>query len=492
MKIEQTPRDDHQMAVTVELEAERMEAARRKAARKIAQKTKIPGFRPGKAPYDVVRRYYGDGAINEEAIEVLVDEVYPEMLKEAGIEPAASGQLENIESLDPPRFQFVVPLRPVVDLGGYRAIRKPYTFVAPDESKVQESLQDLRRMYATTETVERAIQDGDFVLVDVKGEKAKAKEGDDLSSLSRNSYAVLVREGERDDDWPFAGFPAKLLGLKPGDTREFKHKFPKDHADEALAGASVTFSVTVKTVRGMTLPALDDEFAKMVGGGDTLDQLMENMRLSLERQAKSEYDDKYFTELIEDIKAVATLKYPPQVLEHESGHVLDELKRRLSQQGMEFDTYLKMRETDESRFVEEEVMPVAKKRLERSLIIDEVARVEKIQLDEETLKNAFQETWSMLATSDEEFAKATKGGTRASKELVDAVALDSANRLIVERVLEHLKLSATGQLSDEAPAEEKPAKKLRAKKAGAEGQPTEETAPEAESKPKKKAKKTDE
>ncbi|MEJ5225174.1 MAG: trigger factor family protein, partial [Anaerolineales bacterium] len=115
MKIEQTPREDHQMSVTVELDADRMEAARRKAARRISEKTKIPGFRPGKAPYDVVRRYYGDGAITEEAIELLVDETYPAMLKETGIEPAAAGQLEDVVSLDPPTFKFLVPMRPTAD-----------------------------------------------------------------------------------------------------------------------------------------------------------------------------------------------------------------------------------------------------------------------------------------------------------------------------------------------------------------------------------------
>lgn len=481
MKIEQTPRDDHQMTVTVEVETERMEAARRKAARKISEKTKIPGFRPGKAPYDVVRRYYGDMTITEEAVEVLVDEVYPAMLKEANIEPAAPGQLENVEKLDPPTFKFVVPLRPTADLGGYRAIRKPYTFVAPTEEKVQQSLEDLRRTYATTETVERAVQDGDFVLVNVTGKKAKASDDEDQSALSRSSYAVFVREGERDDDWPFPGFPSKLVGIQPGETKEFKHKYPKDYADTTLAGASATFAVTVKTVRGMNLPALDDEFAKTVGGGDTLDELMKNLRNSLERQAKSEYDDKYFTDLIEEIKAVATLKYPPQSLTHEVEHVLEELKHRLSRQNMDFETYLKMREMDEAQFTQEEVIPVARKRLERSLIIDEVARAQKIELDEEAVKAAFMQDWTRLITTDEQFAKATQNGNRASKELINAVALDSANRLMVESVLNHLKAAATGQLSDdEAPpaeaAEAKPAKKARAKKAETKT----ESAPDAE------------
>ncbi len=487
MKIEQTPRDDHQMAVTVEVESERLEAARRKAARQISNRVKIPGFRPGKAPYDVVRRYYGDAAITEEAIEILVDEIYPKMLQESGIEPAAAGKLEDVTSLEPPTFKFLVPLRPTVDLGGYRAIRKPYNFTPPGEDKVQEALDDLRRMYATTETVERPVKDGDFVLVSVSGKKENAAEGEDQSALSRSSYAVLVREGERDDDWPFPGFPSKLVGMNPGETKTFTYAYPKNYDDAFLAGANATFDVTVKTVRGMTLPELNDDFAKTVGGGDTLDDLMNNLRESLTRQAKAEYDDKYFSELIEEIKAVATIKYPPQVLEHEAEHVLEELKRRLAEQGMDFETYLKMREMDEAQFTQQEVMPVARKRLERSLIIDEVVREQKIELDEETLKQAFTQDWIRLLSTDQEFAKATKNGSRAPRQLINAVALDSANRLMVERVLDHLKASATGQLSEDSPKadsapakEEKPAKK-------AETEPS----VQAEEQPKKKRKKAE-
>ena len=101
LKIESLPREDHQVNLIVEVDPAQMEKAKRKAARKISERSKIPGFRPGKAPYDVVKRYYGDGAITEEAVEVLVDQIYPDVLKEAGIQPGAAGSLENIEKTGP-------------------------------------------------------------------------------------------------------------------------------------------------------------------------------------------------------------------------------------------------------------------------------------------------------------------------------------------------------------------------------------------------------
>ena len=484
MKIETHPRDDHQMTMIVEIEQEKLESARRKAARKIAEKVKIPGFRPGKAPYDVVRRLYGDGAITEEAVELLVDELYPEALKEADIKPAAAGSLENIESLEPPRFIFTVPLAPSVDLGDYKSVRMDYEWVAPGEAELEEEIQNLRRMYASTESVERAVQETDYVLVDVKGEKAKAKDGD-APLLERNGFALVVRKDGKDTEWPFAGFGGKLIGLKPGESTDFSHKYDKDHENEELKGQNVKFQVTVKNVRGVNLPELDDEFAKKTGLGQNVEELRTKMRENVNAESQGKYDDVYFEKLLEDIKAGATIKYPPQVLDHEVEHVLEDVERRLKSQGVEnMETYFKMVNTTREKFIEEQARVTAQKRLERGLIMDELARVEKVEVDQKSLEEEFGNTWASLSMMDEEFARQTKGGTKAPREVVDAVAMDSANRLLTRRVLDRIKAIATGQAGD-APAEEKPKKK--GKKAAAEA----ETEPVAEEKPKKSKKKSE-
>jgi len=471
MKIQQTPRDDHQMEVVVELENEQLDTARRRAARKISEKAKIPGFRPGKAPYPVVLRHYGEAAITEEAVELLVDEVYPKMLEEAKISPAAAGALENVEKLDPPTFKFLVPLAPTVDLGDYRSIRLAYEWQAPGEDKVDESIEQLREMYSSTETVEREVREGDFVMLDVHGaltKKAAAPvEGQaavDEVDLSRDGYPVFVRKDENPGDWPFPGFSGKLVGSNPGEELLLTHKYPKDAPDESLRGKAAKFAVTVKTVRGVTLPELDDEFARKVGAGETVDELRERVRQNIERQSREEYDDKYFVELFDQIKHGATIKYPPQMLEHEAEHVREELERRLSEQHMDLETYLKVRETDMDTFLAEEIRPSAQRRLERSLLIDEIARQEKIELSEEELSTAFQQNWAALSASDEQFQKLTKGGTRANKDMVNAVVMDAANRTIVSRVLDHLKAIATGQAESGAAAVKAKPKKKSAKK----------------------------
>ncbi|GAB4481317.1 MAG: trigger factor [Anaerolineales bacterium] len=470
MKIETTPREDHQLEMLVDVEPEKMEAARRRAARKIAEKGKIPGFRPGKAPYDVVRRAYGDAAINEEAIEILVDEIYPAALQQANIEPAAAGALEDVVSLDPPQLKFRVPLMPSVELGEYRAVRQEYAWQPPAESEIDEQVENLRRMYGKTETVERAAEKDDYLSVDIVARQAKAKEGDE-PLLERKGYALVVGREEKDDEFPFPGFGKKVIGLKPGESVTISHKFPKDFSDEKFAGKTVSFELTARTVRAVSLPELNDEFAQKTGLGQTVEEFRARLRENIEGESRNEYDDKFFSKLIDQIKAGATIKYPPQVLEHELEHVIEDIKHRLAEQGADFETYLKIRETTLEKFTEDEARPVAVKRLERGLIMDEIARVEGLRPTDEAMQQEFQQMWASLAANDQEFARMTKNGTRASQELINAVASDAAGRLTTRLVLDRLKEIATGQ----APALE------------AAAQPAAEAAPaEAEAKPKKK------
>lgn len=458
MKIEKTIEENHEAKLVVEIEPEMMDTYKRKAARRISQRGKIPGFRPGKAPYEMVVRNYGEQAIIEQAVDLLVDAEYSNILKEADVNPGAAGSLESIDSLTPPKFTFRVPLAPEVDLGDYHSIRMPYEWTAPDETAVNTAIDNFRQMYATTENVEREAQEGDYVLVDVKSE---------TTELNRTGFATFIRKEDRDTEWPYNGFARELIGLKPGDTKTVKYTFPADWEVEELRDKETEMEVTVKTVRAVTLPDLDDEFAKTAGAGETLDELRDAVKRDVETRSKSEYDDQYFVDLIEKIKEGATLKYHQHALEHEAEHVLEDLGQRLSQQNMDLDTYFKVRDTTREKFLEEEAMPVAKKRFERSLILDEVVRREKIEVDNAALDAEFNQTLSSLAMQGVDLSK-IRGGRQGQQRIAQAVAMESANRVLTRRALEVLKSIATGDY--------KPAEEMQEKAAAA----TEEITPEPE------------
>ena len=480
MKIEKTIEENHEAKLVVEMDPEKMETYKRRAARKLSERGKIAGFRPGKAPYEMIVRTYGEQPIIEQAVDFMIDAEYSNILEEAGVKPGATGSLESIDSLEPPKFTFRVPLAPEVDLGDIHSIRMPYEWTPPGEEEVNKAIEELRQMYASTENMEREVQEGDYVLVDVKS---------DTTELNRTGFAAFVRKEERDTEWPYNGFAKELIGLKPGDTKTIKHTFPPDWEVEDLREKETEMEVTVKTVRAVTLPELDDEFAKTVGAGETLEALREAVTKDVENRSKADYDDKYFVDLIEKIKEGATFKYHQHSLEHEGEHVLEDLSQRLAQQNMDLETYFKLRNTTREQFIEEEVKPVAKKRFERSLILDEIVRKENLQVDNESLDAEFNQTLSNLALQGVDFSK-LKGGRKRQQEVAQAVAMESANRVLTRRALETLKSIATGEyraeqakadmvseggpvdtpLSDEQPAENATADETEAAPADASGE----------------------
>jgi len=434
LNIEKQFQEDHSVKLVVEVDQEKMSIYKKRAATKISERGNISGFRPGKAPYNIVARMYGEAAIAEQAVDLFIDAEYSNILKEADINPGASGSLENIESMDPPKFIFSVPLAPEIDLGDYTSVRMPYEWKAPEQKDVDVALEDLRQMYASTETVERAIEPGDYVLLDVTSETPE---------LNRTGFATFVRKEERDTEWPYNGFANELIGLKAGENKTIKHSFPKDWDVEELREKDVEITATIKTVRGVTLPEINDDFAKMTGAGETVDALMEAVKRDVESRSQNEYDDKYFVELIEKVKESATIKYHEHTLEHEGEHVLQDLAQRLAQQGMDLDTYFKMRNTTREEFYESDVKPVAQKRLERGLILDEIVRKEQLQIDDDSLNMEYNNALNSLVMQGMDLSK-LRGGKKGQKELSQAIAMDAASRVMTRKALDMLKSIATG------------------------------------------------
>jgi len=435
LNIEKQYQEDHSVKLIVEVDQEKMNIYKRRAATKISTRSKVPGFRPGKAPYEIVVRTVGEAAITEQAVDLLIDAEYSKILTEADVNPGATGTLESVESLDPPKLIFRVPLAPEVDLGDYLSVRMPYEWVAPEEKEVEAALEELRQMYASTENVERPVEIGDYVLVDVISETPE---------LNRTGFATFVRSEDRDTEWPYNGFAKELMGLKVGEGKTVAHSFPEDWEVEELKGKNVEIEIKVKTVRGVTLPDLDDELAKMTGAGETFEQLKEAIKKDVEKRSQDTYDDKYFVELIEKVKEGATIKYHDHAVEHEGEHVLSDLANRLAQQSMDLETYFKVRETTREKFVAEEVAPVAKKRLERGLLLDEIVRKEMIQIDNEALEAEYNETLMGLAQQGMDLSK-IPGGKKGQKQLSEAIAMESASRVMTRKALNMLKTIAMGE-----------------------------------------------
>lgn len=446
-----------------------MEGFKRRAARKISQETKIPGFRPGKAPFDIVRRMYGDKAIETQAVELLIDDQYAKVLDEAGIKPGAPGALEEIISTDPVKLSFIVPLAPEVTLGDYQSIRKPYEMPAVSDEQVTEYLRRVQTSYATAEPVERASEKGDLVYYKLSGRLTNPAEGEDAEIIKDGPAQTIIGEDTLSDkDWPFAGFSEELIGLAANDEKTVRHTFSQDEADEKLRGREVEYRVTIQSIKALHLPELDDEFAQTMGDFATFAELKDSVVKQLTVNAMQEYDQKYFDELFDLIGAVCTVKYPPQVLEEEKNLILEHLKEDLSKNNLDLETYLKLINTNTEAFMAEQVTPSAEKRLLRSLVLEEIGRAEKIALADNEVHEAVNGTLRQLS--------ATPGFNpkKLTDRLVNAIAMDAVSRLYNQRILRRLKSIATGEPEEAPVANEEPAEATP----GDESEPAEKDAAE--------------
>jgi len=435
LKIETTPLDDHQVKLRVEIEADQLEAAKRRAARQIAKKAKIPGFRPGKAPYHIVERFAGEAALLEDALDLLVKDVYPQALQESKIEPYGPGTLENVPSTEPPVFEFVVPLQAEVTLGDYYSLRIPYELKEITDEDVAKVIDSIRDQQAILEPVERTAQDGDQLQIRLSAKYTQVEEGENETLLNDRSAPVILGAVDSDtpDEWPFPGFSSQLAGLSAGDEKTILHTFADDSPFEELRGKEAEFNVKVENVKARSLPEINDEFAQAQGEFENLAALQDLIRKNLEDQAKQEYHDEYEEKLFEELLKVAEIKYPPQLIEHEIDGLVHQLEHRIERQGLDMDTYLKSRQM-EMDALREEIKPTAESRARRQLALIEVAKLEKVQVDPQEVQ---AQTLQTLNTAAQDMSP-TEVRNLASQDMVSRLAQDITYDLLIHQTTDRL------------------------------------------------------
>lgn len=444
MKIDTKKLEDHQVELTVELENEVMEKAKHRAARKISKNVKISGFRPGKAPYSVIQNQIGDGAILEEALDLLLDDLYPKIIEKAEIDPYGPGSLKNVASLEPPTLEFLVPLAPEVEIGEYRGIRIPWEPKEVKEEDLLEVLENLREQQAIIEPVDRSAQESDMVSVILKGKRVDQDnvENEDNSLFDERHLPIVIEKEETDtvNEWPFPGYSRMLIGVAVGENKKMDFSFPDDFEREEWQGIKAEFQSEIEEIKARSLPKLDDEFAKSAGDYHSLENLREEINKSISERFKIEQNADYDNGIIEKILEIAKFEFPPQMVDHEIDHQLQDLSQRLSYQGLDMEVYLKSREIDKDG-LREEMQPLAEERIRRGLILTEVAKQESIEVNSEEVEERLKQTIDEI---NNVFPK------DEAKKLLSGESLQNlVNRLITdevtERTLERLRLIAKGE-----------------------------------------------
>ncbi|MCL5428441.1 MAG: trigger factor [Chloroflexi bacterium] len=447
MKISQKALDDHQIQFSVEVEAQTLESGLGISNRKIAQRVKIPGFRPGKAPYNVIEKQVGAQAIKDEALDIVLDDMYPRVIEEAGIKPYGPGTLEKVhEDKEPQVFEFRVPLSPEVKLGDYKVIRLPFEDKPLSAKDIENVLNNLREQNAVLQPVQRAAQEGDIAYILLSAERQTPKDGK-TALLPERRYPVVIEKEDVDtkNEWPFPGFSRLLIGLKIGEEKTFPHTFSQDSEYEDLRGEASTFKLKVEEIKDRQLPDLDDSFAQSLGNYKNVSELRADIEKQLTENYKGQAEDEYENRIVEKIIADSEIKYPPQMLHHEIHHYIEDMGPDLAARGLDLETYLKSRQITHDQ-LEEEVSPRVEERLKKSLVIMEVSRQEKIEVPESEVQGLVEEKVKRLqqVLSAEDMRKLL------AKDNLQGLVSRTLTEEVIRRTLARLRSIAQGQVTAEA------------------------------------------
>ncbi|MEZ4769419.1 MAG: trigger factor [Caldilineales bacterium] len=381
MKITTEQLPNCQIALTIEPDPERVEEALKRAARKVAKKYTVPGYRKGKAPYAAVVRAYGKEALYEQVVEDMGDEMYREALEESGLEPIAPGELMDV-SFDPLVFHLVLPMAPEVDLGDYRSIRVERTEVVVEDEAVDKELAQLQQANADWVPVEdEGARYGDLVTMKIEGVE------DDQVILEDDAFEIELQE--ENDDFP-PGFDAALLGVKAEDALSFDLTYPEDWRSPARAGLTAHFDAVIHSVKRKELPALDDDFAPLVGDFDTLDDLKASIREGMLEELQSDADNEYANTALGQMIEVADIQYPEVLLDDYAERMAREQKSMISRLGIPFNEYLRLVGRTEAQFLAD-VRGNARQQLLSDLFIEELIEAEHLQPTEDEITERIQE-----------------------------------------------------------------------------------------------------
>ncbi len=417
--------ETRQAKIIIEVDDSTRQKEMKAAARRIAGKVRIPGFRKGKAPYNIIRQYYGEAAILEEALDNIAQDAYKRALDDADLEPYAPGSLDNVE-FDPMVLTFSVPLAPVTKLNDYRSVRVDYSAKEPKDEDIEEALEVLRERQAETEPVDRALAYGDVAEMSIVGKLTDADEDDD-PWLVRDNVRIVINE---DATYPLPGFPEKVLGMKATEERSFELDVPDDEEiPEDMRGKMIAFDVTCTTVMDFKKPELTDEFAQSLGEYETVkalrDDLVETRKNQLEQEARDEYLEKIFEALDE----IVDIAYPDAMLEHEVEHRIEDFDRQLQQSGLKLEDYKKINDIDDEKLFED-FKPDVEKRIRRSLILSELVEEEKLSVTDDDVEDEIA-TLILSYGTEAAFARQFFSSDEAKRSIRDRLLTDKAiNRLM--------------------------------------------------------------
>lgn len=416
--------------LTVEVPAEELEKAIQSAYMKQKGKISLPGFRKGKVPRHMIEKMYGVEIFFEDAANELISQEYPKAVDESGLDIVSrpTVDVEQIEKGKPFIFTAEVAVKPEVTLGKYMGVQVTKIDTSVTDEEIDEEINKERENNARTITVEdRPVADGDTAVIDFEG----FVEGNPFEGGKGENHSLVIGSHSFIDT-----FEEQLIGKNTGDELEVKVTFPEEYHAEELAGKPAVFKVRINEIKAKELPELDDDFAQDVSEFDTLLEYRESVKTKLterkEAAAKRDKEEEALGKIVDKSK----MDIPEAMIETQVGNMVNEFASRMAQQGLTMEQYMQFTGMTPEK-MQEQMKPEALKRIKTSLVLEQIAKEENIEVTDEEVEAEvarMAEMYGMEADKLKEYM-----GDAEKESMKKDLAVQKAVDLIMENIKERAK-----------------------------------------------------
>ena len=431
--------------LTIEVAAEEVEKAMEASYQKQKSRISIPGFRRGKVPRKMIEKMYGEAVFYDDAVNTLIQEHYPDAADESGVDIVSRPTVDVVQigSGKPFIFTAEVAVRPEVTLGKYKGVQVTKIDTAVTDEEIEKELESEREKNARTVSVtDRPAANGDTVVIDYEGFcDGVAFDGgkDENHSLELGSHSFVDT------------FEDQLVGKNVGDDVEVNVTFPEKYHSADLAGKPALFKVKIHEIRATELPELNDEFAQDVSECDSLDAFKEEIRGRLTEHKENEAKRAKEDEAIQKIIDKSTMEIPEAMLDTQCDNMVNEFAQRIMQSGLSLEQYMQFSGLTMDK-LKDQVRPEAETRIKSSLVLEQIAKEENIEVTEEEID---AEIGKMAAAYGMEADKLKEHmGDKEKQSIRRDLSVSKAVDLVMENVKEKAKSKSKKDQEDEDSATE--------------------------------------
>ena len=429
--------------LTIEVSEDKLEEALQKAYLKQKNKLSLPGFRKGKVPRNMIEKMYGPEIFFEDAANMLIQENYGAAVDESGADIVSRPSIDvtQIEKGKPFIFTAEVAVRPEVKLGKYMGVTVTKIDTTVTDEEVDEAVEKERDNNARTITVEdRAIENGDTAVIDfegfVDGVPFEGGKGEN-HSLEIGSHSFIDT------------FEDQLIGKNTGDEVEVNVTFPEEYHAADLAGKPAMFKVKIHEIKAKELPELDDEFAQDVSEFDTLAEYKENLKKNIAERKEAEARRTKEDEAIRKIVEKSSMEIPDAMIDTQVESMIEEFAQRIAQQGLSFEQYMQFSGMTMDK-MKDQVRPEAVSRIESSLVLEQIAKDENIEVSDADIDAEIDKMASMYGMEADKIKEYM--GDAEKESMKKDLAIQKAVDLIMDNIKERAKAKSKKE-KDEAEAE---------------------------------------